>query len=516
MSLVGFTELGSHHEPHVAPPTVSAAEAHHWRGASFSSERIRRPSSSSSMSNIMDAPVYAQSSLPAPLLPTLASLQSSSNSSSSSSTGGPADMVRMRSDPGYQIQLNMPLAAPPPPPLHPFTDTPSSSSAYLSSSGGPGGGGGALSRTSTRTSTTSAQIHRMSMSEQELEEPDLNPLYLLLSTSDDPELQTAWFKAGLVLVPPRHECPPTFDMMSRLDWIMSHAFEQDFSAPQASSGAASSWSSLGQSPIKISLEKGRILVRPASPPPSPPKAGVSQQHRPAPPPPPSLNRQTSQASLTPGAAVPFPSVDAKEKDEEDEDEILIPFRPSPRAIPIQTETTVYRRKPLRPEPVPVHTKSSELNASVGPTKSKPKFGAGGKLKTPKWLQRASFSRSSLSSAAELARSKTPSSPSPSPSAAAAAVASSDDLLASSPTTKLEMLRVVALEEQLIPWQETSDAHLPSAAQTPLALDRPDSPPLTQESAAPFGVGRNVHHVPATRNITTYGLSFLSLLRFKLD
>lgn len=453
MSIAGFTDLGSH-EPHVAPPTISSAEAHHWRGASFSAERPRRPS------NLMDAPLQTQFSLPAPLLPSLGTLQPST------------DMVRIRSDPGYQVQLSFPpseFSSLPP-------AKPSSPSGPLSSSGG------GLSRTSTRTSATSAQIHRMSMSEQDMEEPDFNPLYLLLSTSADPELHAAWLKAGLVLVPPRHLCPAPVDMLARPDWVKSHAFEPDFSAAQTA-GSASHWHSLGTTPIEIALDKGNVFVALALSVPS----QVTQRSAPssAAPRSPSLSHRTSRMSLK--GAVPFPSL--YREDEDDEDEILIPYRPPPRTIPIQTETTVYRRKPVHPDlSQSVQATSADSKASVHTAKPKPKFG-GGKLKAPKWLQRASFSRSSISSAAELARH---------PSLPVNAASSSTDDLAHSPASKLEMLRVVALEAPLIPWDDTQE-HEESTAQTPVASQRPETPDVVVDDQLAFGFPQDGKQVPASRN-----------------
>lgn len=451
ISIAGFTELGSG-ESLAAPPTLSDAESHHWHTHSSTS---RPRISSITNGNIMDAPFNGHASLPAPLLPTLNNLHSSTH------------MARIRSDPGYEIHL----------PLPPAEETASRSISPRNPLSTSGGG---LSRSSTRTSATSSQMHRMSVSEQEQEEPDFNPLYLLLSNSTDPDLQIAFERAGLVIVPPRDTCPPTTEMLSNPEWVKSHAFRSD-----QSTSTTSRWISLGKHRSSITLNKGHISISDAASSASPRKADepasktvsphlsatvapLAAQSTPSPP----LSHRSSRTSIA--ASVPFPTVASG--DDEDEDEILIPFRPSPappRAITFSNETTVYRKKYAS------GSTTSSTAAARPRTKSKSKLPT--KIKTPKWMQRVSFSKPFASPAAELARE----SPSPAPST------SSEETGA---TLAYEMLRLIAVDEPLWPWynapEQSPAGHIPQANHA-----------TTEASAEAhkFALSDEYDPIPATRN-----------------
>lgn len=464
ISLAGFGDLGSK-EPHAAPPTVSAAEAHHFHGSSFSIDRRDRRASSAS--NLMDAPLMMSHSLPSPLLPNMNNL------------GSGHLMNRGCSEPVSGALLSPPLdAGIPLPPRSVSPKDPLSTST------------GALSRTSTRASASVGDGHRLSMSISEHEtsdEPDLHPLFLLLSNSPDPDFSEAWKQTDLLLLPPRDCTPPVPTLLDRPDWVKSHMFKQDPVPPRSTPDVASHWTSLTLS-YQVSLAKGFTTILKEPDLQTNPQRRLTAESTASRP-----ERTTAAVAISgqPGAIggdkVPFPSTKNDEAD--DEDEILIPFRPALRTIPIRTETTVYLRKPEQPSDKP----RPASDAPEKREKPKPKF-VGGKLKAPKWLQRASFSKPSSPAPQDL----TPKPASPSASSSSSASSS-----------QLKLMRVIALKAPLCP---DHGGHETSSQQaTPvMPIEQPDHEP--ESSTHLFSKGSQTRVVPASRDMLGCAPALFCFLR----
>jgi len=238
------------------------------------------------------------------------------------------------------------------------------------------------------------------------EEADANPLYVLMSTSTEPDIKDAWLRAGMILLPPKATLPDMNMMKEESTWIRGHAFQET----QKDSGL---WSSLGYD-WNASIDGDLVELKNRVPAIRTRASYIALNSSKQP----KLSHRASNMSFQAGS-IPFPS---SHPDSEEEDElpnrgtlsgrsVSTSTRNAPlatRTLRIKSEMTVYRHTQSFGSNMSLHTKAQQ-HAQHPPT-LRQRLSAS-KLR-PRWLQRASFNRSSAFPIAEGAESaKTqPSSP----------------------------------------------------------------------------------------------------------
>lgn len=210
------------------------------------------------------------------------------------------------------------------------------------------------------------------------DDPDQHPLYRYISTSEMLSISEAWQSAGMILLPPRDGIPPESDLGRLEAWVRSHAFVAD---PEDSD----CWNAV-QGGKQAVLTRNTVTLQTA--PSMHPQSSSQRLRKKA-----SnllLRRQASSSQMQPsfiaqGEASSFSHTTHSRNGSGSSSFSTTSLTSPATTLKITGETLVYRR-PRRSQAAVRSPRAFSMREKRSSSR----------LRTPKWLQRHSFSRSSLS------------------------------------------------------------------------------------------------------------------------